>query len=145
MLRFIAICLLLISIGCGGNSGPPTVSETSAARPKLADRIKFVETYVKFRRTYKELEYDISFMNGGSFPPSPSEWDVRLVAIVPPDEINNWSVAGKLDGTKEVPKWVADTAQSIDINSITEWYTDGNRTVGIDRKHNVVAYRSFAH
>lgn len=131
--------------GCVGNSGPQSASETSAARPKLTDRIKFVERYVKFRRTYKNLEYDISYVNGGSFPPSPSEWDVRIVAIIPPGEIEKWSIEGKLDATARTPDWVAATAQSIDVNLLTEWYTDGNRTVGIDRKNSVVAYRSFKH
>jgi len=144
MLRIFTVFALLLAVGCNGKTGPPSVTETSAARPVLADRIRFVETYVKFKRKYDDLEYDIFYQNnGGGLVPGPSDWDVRIVAIVPPDEIDNWKIVGKLDASIATPKWVAATARSIDTGLITEWYTDGNRTVGIGRSHNVVAYRAF--
>ena len=145
MLRFSTICLFFVVTGCAGNSGPPSASERSAARPKLADRVEFVEKYVTFRRKYDDLEYNISYRNGDSFPPSPSEWDVRIVAMVPPGDIENWTIPQKLNVAATTPEWVTDTAHAIDATSVTEWYTDGNRTVGLDRKHNVVAYRTFAY
>ena len=121
------------------------MSETSATRPALADRVDFIEQYVNFRRKYKQLEYDVSFMNGGSFPPAPSEWDIRIVASVDPADLDEWVIAGKRDLQMKTPDWVATTARTLNVDTISEWYVDGGRAVGIDREHSIVVYRNFAH
>ena len=136
---------MLCIIGCEeAKPGPASVTETSAARPALTERIQFVENYVTFKRTYLSLDYDIFYQNnGGGFVSGPSDWDVRLVATVPADEIDQWVIKGKRDTSLTTPAWVATTAPSIDARGITEWYVDGTRSVGIDRKRNVVAYRAY--
>ena len=145
MPRIVLTAALLFVAGCASNSGPPTVSETSAARPALADRVEFIEKYVKFRRKYKQLENDVSFMNGGSFPPAPSEWDIRIVANVDANDLDQWAITGKRNLEMKTPGWVGTTAGLLNVDAISEWYTDGRRTVGIDRDHNIVAYRNVAH
>ena len=145
MPRIVLVAALLFVAGCTSNSSPPTVSETSATRPTLADRVEFIEQYVKFRRKYKQLEYDVYYMNGGSFPPAPSEWDIRIVASVDPNDLDQWAITGKRNLEMKTPDWVGTTAKSLNVDAISEWYTDGGRTVGIDRDANIVAYRSFAH
>lgn len=135
---------MLLVAGCSDNSGPPTVSETSSATAVLAERVEFIEKYVKFRRKYKQLEYDVSYLNGGSFVPGPSEWDIRIVAMVDPNEIDQWTIPEKRNLNMETPEWVNSTAQTLEVDGISEWYTDGGRTVGIDRERGVVAYRNFA-
>jgi hypothetical protein len=73
---------------------------------------------VNFRRTYEELEFAISFNDGGSGRvPGPTEWDIRLLAKVP-------KAPPKLEGFG--------------------WATAGDRIVGIDRKQRVVAYRNIS-
>ena len=84
-------------------------------------------------------------MNGGSFPPAPSEWDIRIVASVDPNDLDQWAITGKRNLEMKTPDWVGTTAKSLNVDAISEWYTDGGRTVGIDRDANIVAYRSFAH
>ena len=145
MPRIVLAAALLFVAGCTSNSGPLTVPETSAARPALADRVVFIEQYVKFRREYKQLEYDVSYMNGGSFSPAPSEWDIRIVANVDPNDLDQWAITGKRNLEMKTPDWVGTTAGPLNVDAISEWYTDGGRTVGIDRDHNIVAYRNFAH
>ncbi|MGB6013734.1 MAG: hypothetical protein WBG32_03310, partial [Nodosilinea sp.] len=65
----IAVLLLLFTglIGCSpnGSSGPPSANETSASRPQIKERVKFIEQYVTFRRAYDELEYDMFYQNNG--------------------------------------------------------------------------------
>ena len=145
MSRIVLVAVLLFVAGCTGNSGPPTTSETSAARPELADRVNFIEQYVKFRRKYDQLEYDVYFRNGGSFPPAPSEWDIRIVARVDPRDLDQWAIAGSRNLEMETPDWVGTTAGQLKVGAISEWYADGGRTVGIDRDHGIVAYRNQAY
>lgn len=149
MLRFILVTAFLavtfqLITGCTDNSEPSTTSETSAARPLLSDRIQFLEQYVKFRRNYKQLEYDVFFHNGGSFPAGPSEWDIRIVALVDSSDLDQWMIAGKRDRDMETPDWVKRTAGELDVGLISEWYVDGGRIVGIDRHNHIIAYRNFA-
>ena len=144
MPRIVLVAALLFVAGCTSNLDPPTVSETSAARPTLAERVEFIEQYVKFRRKYKQLEYDVDYMNGGSFPAAPSEWDIRIVANVDPNDLDQWAITGKRNLEMKTPDWVGTTAESLNVDTISEWYTDGGRTVGIDRDNNIVAYRNFA-
>lgn len=104
-----------------------------------------------FRRTYHELDFKIHFRNGGDgMLPSPSEWDIRIVAIVPTEELGAWIPQGvkpeavaETDWLKEVPGW--DRAIGV-----TEWYVEKNFTnrgkiVGVDRARSVMAYRIWAH
>jgi len=111
----ILIAPLLLAImlpGCSGTaSGPESVTETSVARADLADRILFLENYVNFRRQYEILDYDIMYQNnGGGMVPAPSDWDIRLIAVVPRTEIEAWVPAGLPNGiANRGPKlgWIA--------------------------------------
>jgi hypothetical protein len=90
-----ASLLLLAGLltGCSSNapSGPASVAETSETRPRLEDRVEFIERYVTFRRTYRKLAYAVDYQNNsGGMVPGPSDWDIRLVAVVPAEEIDDW-------------------------------------------------------
>ena len=132
-------------LGCDNSSGPPSIKETSEARPLLVDRIKLLEQYVIFRREYEQLEYDIFYQNnGGGRVAGPSEWDVRLIAVVPENEIDLWRQGVKTQSLDAIPDWVLQTATSIDVSSIKEWYVEDGTTVGIDNEQRLVAYSNFA-
>jgi len=138
--------LLLVLTGCADNdnSGPATVSQTSASTPKLSDRIRFVESYVNFRREYNELEYNIVYHNNSSrlSAPGPSDWNIILIAKVPPDQIEQWVLPKTLDEGVPKPVWHKEAAREIDVSSVDEWYTDGNRTIGLDRARSIIVYRN---
>jgi hypothetical protein len=130
--------------GCSKTpSGPASVAETSAARPELADRVRFIENYVTFRRKYEKLEYDVTYQNnGGGMVPGPSDWDIRLIAVVPPTDVDGWipTDVDKNDGSPL--QWLRDLPGSIEKDGITEWYSKSGTEVGIDRARSIVAYRN---
>ena len=133
-------------LGCDNSSGPPSIKETSEARPLLVDRIKLLEQYVTFRREYEQLEYDIVYrINSAGLVAGPSEWDVRLIAVVPENEVHLWRKGVELQSVEAVPDWVLETATSIDVSSIKEWYVEGRTAIGIDEQQRLVAYRNVAY
>ena len=146
MLRILALFLLPCSLlfsGCSGDAGPPSISQTSTTTDQLSERIKTLETYVEFRRNYNILEYDIFFQNnGGGRLPGPSDWDIRLAAQVPKDEIDVW-VSQEMN-TSSPPKkpWYQKIVNEIDVSGVTEWHSAGGRSVGIDRVDSIVVYRN---
>jgi len=138
------VCIVIIgmfSVACGGPKSKATKSD-SRTFTSLADKKEFVERYVKFKRTYDNLDFRIDYRDGGDGGlPSPSEWDIRLVATVPPDEIEAW-IAG-IPITKEAETdWVSGIANAPTELSAFEWHLDKNRTVGIDRARRIVLYRN---
>ena len=151
--RFAFLCVIIgvalapvCLVGCLNNpppTGPPTAKETHSARPNLEDRIEFVETYVTFRRSYEQLEYDVWFQNnsGGGIP-GPSEWDVHLVAVVPSEELADWIPDGAVE-MESPPTW-STSLDEIDTTGVSEWYQLGSGIVGLDRKNSVVVYRNTA-
>jgi hypothetical protein len=130
--------------GCSKSQpGPASVAETSSARANIGDRVRFIENYVTFRRTYEKLDYDIAYQNnGGGLVPAPSDWDIRLIASVPKAEMNDWVPVGaeKTDGPS--PEWLKGMPGSIEREGITEWYRTSGTVVGLDRERSIVAYRN---
>jgi len=141
------LVLLLIAFALAGcsktPSGPASVAETSAACADLADRVRFIEHYVTFRRKYEQLDYDVTYQNnGGGIVPGSSDWDIRLIAAVPPTDVDGWIPTGaeKKDGSP--PQWLRDLPGSIEREGITEWYRKSGAELGIDRARSIVAYRN---
>lgn len=144
-MRAFFVLLIVLLTGCSPDtqSGPKSVSELSTARPQLTDRIMFIEQYVTFTRAYLKLEYDVEYHNnGGGMIPGPSDWDVKILAVVPADEIDEWIPAGTSKTDKDPPDWLLVMPGNISTNNVTEWYTRGNSVVGIDRKTSTIAYRN---
>jgi hypothetical protein len=133
--------LAFLVIGCGGNKTKTTDTD-SAKFATLGEKKEFLERHVKFRRTYEELDFDITYTDGGDgWLPSPTEWDIRIAAKVPADEIDDW-IAG-LGAAQDVDaKWVSGIPKAPTRLDDFEWVTDGDRLVGFDRKQRVVAYRN---
>ena len=144
-MRILFLLLAALLTGCSPNprSGPKTVSETSASRPKLEDRIAFIEQYVTFTRTYLYLEYDVEYHNnGGGMVPGPSDWDIKILAVVPADEIDEWIPTGAQRTDRNPPSWLNAMPDTISTNEIAEWYAKGNSVVGIDRTNSIIVYRN---
>ncbi|MEM8778675.1 MAG: hypothetical protein AAGF26_07365 [Cyanobacteria bacterium P01_G01_bin.49] len=145
---FHSLLLVILLTGCfpsfsNTQSRPKTVSETSSNRSKLQDRITFIEQYVTFTRTYLKLEYSVVYHNNSvGVVPGPSDWDIRILAVVPASKIDQWIPTGALRTDQEQPKWLTTIPGSLSTNKITEWYIKGNSVIGIDRKTSTVAYRN---
>lgn len=139
--------VLLVALaltGCSNTaSGPASAAETSATRNELADRIQFLENYVTFRRQYEKLDYDIMYQNNGDgMVPGPSDWDIRLIAVVPKAEMEQWIPAGSEKSEGLAPDWVKDLPGTIDRAGLTEWYNEGGTKIGVDRERSIIAYRN---
>ena len=124
-------------------SAPASTDTKSDALPTLKERIAFLERYVTFRRDYSDVGFHVVYRNGGWFPPSPSEWDVRVVATVPPKKLTDWIPSG-VKKTPTVDKdWLDGVPGAEKASGIHEWYAEPGRLVGIDREKSIVAYRTW--
>jgi hypothetical protein len=147
-LRLSALALLslsgLVAIGGCTKSGPPSTDTTSAAFGTLDEKVAFLEQYVRFRRGYRELDFAVRYLNNsGGIAPAPSEWDVRIVAAVPPAELDAWT-SGLSRASAPEADWLAEVPTSIDCSGVTEWFSDGDVDVGVDRERSIVVYRNLA-
>lgn len=134
--------LLILLAGCGGGSGPASTVTSSESIAALSDRIEFLHRYLTFRRNYRELDFHIVYHNnGGGMVPGPSDWDIRLVAVVPREELESWIPNGVQPVRSIQSDWLAEVPNAKRANGIAEWYVDGLKEVGIDRERSVVAYR----
>ena len=140
-LALFALVLTLLLAGCGKGKTTDTVSNKFTT---LAEKQEFLERYVKFRRSYDDLHFDLSYIDGGSgMVPGPTEWNVRVVAVVPAGEIDQWidglSVASdpELDWIPDIPKAPTDLSRY-------KWYEGDRVIVGIDRESRSVLYWNHA-
>ena len=141
-LALLAPLLALLLSSCGKGK---TTDTRSSDFLTLEEKKEFLERYVKFRRSYDDLEFHIAFIDGGSGAvPGPSEWDIRFSAIVPAAELDHW-----IDGLEadEAPStdWIAAIPDGAPELNEFKWYRDDGRNVGIDRKNRRVLYRNEAH
>ena len=93
-------------------------------------------------RSYEDLDFQVYFRDGGDGGfPSPTEWDIRLVATVPANEIDDW-IADLPIAKEAETDWVSAIANAPADLKVFEWHLDKNRTVGIDRARRIVLYRN---
>jgi hypothetical protein len=140
-IRIFILALTVFLVGCKP-SGPTSTKTTSAAYATVAERTKFLNEYVTFRRTYETLDFDVMYQNtGGGMVPGPSDWDVRLIATVPASELQAWVPTGVSASTAPDITWLKSVPTALDLSGVSEWYIDGSRVVGIDRAKRIVVYR----
>jgi hypothetical protein len=137
----LALMFMLNLISCGKGKSTDTAS---TAFTTVAERQEFLERYVKFRRSYEDVHFRISFTDGDSgLVAGPTEWNIRLTATVPADEIDQW-----IDGLGEVKlpdlEWIPDVPNAPTNLSDFKWYQDDKRTVGVNRVSRTVLYRNHA-
>ncbi|MBS0265093.1 MAG: hypothetical protein JSS02_24390 [Planctomycetes bacterium] len=133
--------LLLVCAGCSGLKGPATTDTSSDTLPGLEKRVEFLERYVEFRRTYTDLGFQIKYQNNsGGLVPGPTEWDIRLVAVVPAAELAEWIPPEVTAESAADVSWLSGVPGAERAKEIEEWYVNGGRLVGVDRKHSVVAF-----
>ena len=130
--------------GCGGKAEPASTDMSSDDLPTLEQRVEFLERYVTFRRTYSDLSFHVLYHNnGGGLVAGPSEWDIRLVAVIQPTELGGWVPPDSAAKATTDVQWLADVPGSERAAKISEWYTAPGLVVGIDRERSVVAYRRW--
>lgn len=150
---FPAVVAALLLSGCGPAEpdSPPSTRTSSADFESLADKVAFLEQYMRFRRSYLQLDFDIAYRSGADgLLPAPSEWDIRIVAQVPPGELAEWH-AGLSPTAPPDMAWLRDLHTPIEHRGVSQWYTppgvgvggEPSLVVGVDPARSVVVYRSL--
>jgi hypothetical protein len=133
----------IIIVGCGGKKSKSTDSD-SAGFSTLGEKQTFLEQYVNFRRNYEDLEFKVSYLDGGhGRVPGPTEWDIRVAAKVPPGDIKEW-FAGMMPAKSPDTSWVPSIPKAPANLDAFQWYEDGHRLVGISPDDRIVLYRNLA-
>lgn len=142
LLRTIAIAAAMTFLaGCGGSESRTTDTD-STHFATLAGKQSFLERYVNFRRHYDELEFDVSYLDGGGgMVPGPTEWDVRILAKVPEESLDEWT-AGLASTAAPEASWVSSIPNAPATLDSFQWYAEGSRIVGISRGNRSVLYRN---
>ena len=142
-LTFLGLLLALMIPACGKESR--TTDTDSSGFSTLAEKVAFLERYVTFRRAYDDLDFRIEFRDGGDGRMAgPSEWNVRVSAVVPTIEIEQWS-DGFAPATEPDLTWVSEIPGGPTDLDAFDWYEDGRRIVGIDSVGRRVLYRNLAY
>lgn len=141
LFALLALILTLNLVSCGKGKSTNTTSTTFST---VAEKQEFLERYVQFRRSYEELHFRISFIDGDSgMAPGPTEWNIRLLAAVPSNEIDQW-IDGLSATTTPKLDWILDIPNAPTDFSNFKWYQDDKRTVGVNRVDRIVLYWNHA-
>jgi len=140
------ILLIVVSgivAGCSGKKSKTTHTD-SAGFSTLGEKQNFLEQYVTFRRNYEDLQFDVSYIDGGDGRvPGPTEWDIRVSAKVPADAISQW-ISGMTKTESADTSWVSSIPRApINLDAF-QWYEDGRKLVGINSEERIVLYRHLA-
>ena len=142
--RLVALMLFMVAMAGYGQSGPETTSTRSDEFETLAEKVEFLERYVTFDRTYHSLDYVIDYFDGGrGMLPAPSEWDIRIVAVVPKDELGQWSSELHTSEPFDIG-WVESVGVTINHFELERWYCKGDIEVAVDEDNSTVIYRNVA-
>lgn len=129
--------------GCGEKSR--TTKTDSLGFSSLAEKQAFLERYVGFRRQYQSLDFNIEFRDGGDgLLVSPSEWNIRVAAVVPDEEIEQWT-HGLKPAVDPDTSWVAEIPGSPSDLTGFEWFEEGGQIVGRHSGERRVVYRNLAY
>ncbi len=118
--RLLVVALVVVSCG---QSGPPSVHKTSEEIPDSADRLWFVKRYVLFDREIHRIEFDIYYKNNSGWLPAPSDRDIKLVVVVPEEQLDLW-LSGNMLPTG-AGQWQHEVAREIDVSGVTQWAREG--------------------
>ena len=142
-LILLTVVVIILTSGCG-SSGPASTNMSSKSFSTLDDKVAFLQKYVRFKRHYHQLDFTVQYTNNsGGLVPGPNEWDVRIVAVVPADELTAWT-SGLTPSSLPETGWLTEVPTVIDYSMVTKWFQKGNVVVGVDNLNSVVVYRNLA-
>ena len=72
--------------------------------------------------------------------PGPSDWDIRIVAKVPENELPKSIPGYAKTNTNPDFSWANEIATTIDFSGDFEWFQSGNAFVGVNKSKSVILY-----
>lgn len=140
---FLTTLAALVASGCEP-TGPATTHTTSEGL-SLDARVELLERYVTFRRPFEDLAFVIDYQNNsGGLLGGPSEWDIRVVAVVPAGSIEQWVEGAVVTEAPDDLRWLDAVPRDVDVDGVDTWYARDGHVVGVDREARVVIYRALA-
>ena len=140
--RLLFLFAMIYLAGCGNWEGPPTTETSSSKFNTLSEKVAFLEQYVKFRRTYQELDFVITYRNNSyGLVPGPSDWDIRIVARVRSADLAQWTEGLEATASPDVD-WLEALPGRIDHTGVSAWFQSGKRLVGVDKRNAIIVYRN---
>lgn len=147
-IKVLVVLILSMNVfSCNSEDISRTEKIKSSEFSSLSEKILHMEKYVNFRRRYIDLDFNINYQdNSIGAIPAPSDWDIRIIAVVPKNEISRWLSGMKLS-TENIDKtWLQDIPSNINYQYISEWYElYGQKFVGVDRSKGIVVYRNVTY
>ncbi len=142
---FLVACDEQSSSRAGPDSMPASTQTNSHAFKDLKSKQEFLERYVRFRRHYQKLYFDISFYNNSAngrviSVPGPNDWSITIIAKVPKSELKLWTENLKKGPSLNVEKWAKELNSNINITNLNEWYQSDYVSLGIDRSASIIFY-----
>lgn len=140
--KILLLSIITLLAGCSGDSGPSSTDTSSDRFATLAEKVAFLQQYVTFRYNYRSLDFRITYHNNSTgLVPGPSDWNIRIVAKVPPADLATWT-SGLTRVSKADTSWLSDVPTSINYSGVSEWFQSDYKIVGIDTKSAVVVYKN---
>jgi hypothetical protein len=129
---------LLVFCSCS-DSTPESTNTSSEQFSTLSERQYFLERYVNFRRAYRQLDFQVFYQNNsGGMLAGPSDWDIKILAQVPCNELDLWLQGFTL--SKESHR--IDIQSNLNVDGIRQWYQKPQTKLGLDKKSCIVFYHS---
>jgi hypothetical protein len=141
----IFLLILLCPFGCKKKEASLTTDTRSSHFHSTEEKISFLRTYLVFPSPASAAEFHIVYHdNSGGLVPGPSDWDIRAVLKISPENLASW-IEG-LDRTSEEADlaWGFDLLPKGDSNWIVKsapeiYYRQNSSTVvALFRKEGIV-------
>lgn len=142
----LALAILMLA-GCTGRPTDSLTTDTASSTIEGdAAKVAFLARYLKLRSEVTATEFHIVYRdNSQGGVPGPSDWDIRAVMQVPPDQLQRWAEGrSRVTGPVELtwgydlaashPDWVTDRPPEV--------YEGGGATVALFPDAGIVFFRS---
>jgi hypothetical protein len=105
--------------------------------------VEFISRYVPAGRSFEDLVFSVVYHdNSGGPVPGPSDWDIRLVAVVPAGQLDLWTIGMEPCGAPDT-SWLSSVPGGVPRDRLDEWFAGPGASAGLDRERRIVAWRSW--
>jgi hypothetical protein len=139
-MRILVFCLLAVTLQSIFAQTPSLTTDTISWQfPTTDEKLAFLQTYLNLPTDVEAIEYHIVFHdNSGGRVPGPSDWDMRVIVKVAPEDVQAWIESlSETDETFDL-FWAHDLAKDW-ITSNPRFFT-GDKRAALFEKEGVVVW-----